>query len=103
MGLFFALPRLLRAAPPSSIPTLEDMTAVERVVRQSPATSAHLALLGDKYFLFHPSGDVFIMHGIEGRSCIAMGDPVGPTELWSDLIWLFRELSDRYGGWTVII
>jgi phosphatidylglycerol lysyltransferase len=101
VGLFFALARLLRAAPPSRKPAQEDMAAVERVVRHSPATSAYLALLGDKYFLVHPSGDAFSLYGIEGRSWIAMGDPVGPTEVWSELIWLFRELSDRYGGWTV--
>jgi phosphatidylglycerol lysyltransferase len=101
MGLVFSLAHLLRAAPPPRKPTTDDLAAAERVVRQSPATTAQLALLGDKYFLFHPSGDAFIMYGIEGRSWIAMGDPVSRTDRWSDLIWQFRELSDRYGGWTV--
>ena len=38
---------------------------------------------------------------VEGRSWIAMGNPVGPELCWADLIWHFRELSDRYGGRTV--
>jgi phosphatidylglycerol lysyltransferase len=46
-------------------------------------------------------GDAFIMYAVEGRSWIAMGDPVGPDSRWSELIWKFRELSDRYGGRTI--
>jgi phosphatidylglycerol lysyltransferase len=41
------------------------------------------------------------MYAVEGRSWIAMGDPVGPDLRWPELIWEFRELSDRYGGRTV--
>ena len=41
------------------------------------------------------------MYAVEGRSWIAMGDPVGPDLRWPELIWKFRELSDRYGGRTV--
>jgi phosphatidylglycerol lysyltransferase len=41
------------------------------------------------------------MYAVEGRSWVSMGDPVGPEEEWPDLIWRFREISDRYGGWTV--
>ena len=62
--------------------------------------SANLALLGDKRLLFSQEGDAFIMYAVEGRSWIAMGDPVGPDLRWSDLIWEFHELSDRYGGRT---
>ena len=30
-----------------------------------------------------------------------MGDPVGPQSAWPELIWRFREQSDRFGGWTL--
>jgi phosphatidylglycerol lysyltransferase len=102
LGLFFAAARLLRpAAPP---PPKSDRQALEKaaaIVRNSLEVSAHLALLGDKHLLFSPQDDAFIMYAVEGRSWIAMGDPIGSDLRWSELIWKFRELSDRYGGRTV--
>jgi phosphatidylglycerol lysyltransferase len=41
------------------------------------------------------------MYGVEGRSWVALGDPVGPPEESAELVWRFRELCDRHGGWTV--
>jgi len=41
------------------------------------------------------------MYGVEGRSWVALGDPVGPPDVCKELAWQFRELSDRHGGWTV--
>jgi phosphatidylglycerol lysyltransferase len=41
------------------------------------------------------------MFGIEGRSWVVMGDPVGPEEEWDDLLWRFRELCDEHDGWPV--
>ena len=58
-------------------------------------------MLGDKKFLFSEKQDAFIMYGIEGRSWIAMGDPVGPEDQWDQLLWSYRELCDKYGGWPV--
>jgi phosphatidylglycerol lysyltransferase len=102
LGLFFAAARLLRPAPPQ--PTASGRPELEKaysIVRNSLEVSAYLALLGDKRLLFSPQGDAFIMFAVEGRSWIAMGDPVGPEPRWPELIWRFRELSDRYGGRTV--
>jgi len=102
LGLFFAAARLLRPAPPQ--PTESGRPELEKaypIVCNSVEVSAHLALLGDKRLLFSPQGDAFIMYAVEGRSWIAMGDPVGPERCWPELIWRFRELSDRYGGRTV--
>ncbi len=101
-GLFFAAARLLRPAAPQ--PTESGRQELEKaysIVRHSAEVSANLALLGDKRLLFSPEGDGFIMYALEGRSWIAMGDPVGPDLRWPELIWKFRELSDRYGGRTV--
>lgn len=78
-----------------------DIHRVLPVVRASSMTYANLALLGDKSFLFNQKGDSFIMYGMEGRSWIAMGDPIGPKEEWSDLIWGFRDICDRYNVWAV--
>ena len=98
----FGILRLLGPAPPRSrAPDAGDLERVRAIVAASPNAGAGLALLGDKRFLFDPERTAFIMYGIEGRSWIAMGDPVGPPETHGDLIWTFREMADRYGGWTV--
>ncbi len=80
---------------------LQDMEKVIPVVAASDSTYAYLALLGDKSFLFNQEGNAFIMYSVEGRSWIAMGDPIGPKEEWPELIWRFREMCDRYNGWAV--
>jgi phosphatidylglycerol lysyltransferase len=41
------------------------------------------------------------MYGVEGRSWIAMGDPVGPEDEKQELLWKFRELCDLHAGWPV--
>ncbi|MFZ0240851.1 MAG: bifunctional lysylphosphatidylglycerol flippase/synthetase MprF [Desulfobacterales bacterium] len=102
LGLFFAVERLLRPAlPPPPESGRGDLEKAAAIVRTSVEVSAYLALLGDKRFLFSPQEDAFIMYAVEGRNWIAMGDPVGPQQRWPDLIWTFREVSDRYDGRTV--
>lgn len=99
--LVFSAVRLLRpAAPPDESPSKQDRETVANIVADSPFVSANLALLGDKRFLFSDSRKAFIMYGVEGRSWVAMGDPVGPAEECADLLWRFHEMSHRYGGWT---
>src|SRR5262249_47358389 len=94
--------RLLRPAPPARTPvTPEELDRVAEVVARSPHSLAHLALLGDKHFLFDAQRTGFVMYGIDGRSWVALGDPVGPPSVAKELVWRFRELSDRHGGWTV--
>jgi phosphatidylglycerol lysyltransferase len=102
IALLFAFTTLLRPAPREpSYPSVEEVKAVTSIVKASRATYANLALLGDKAFLFNQTMTAFIMYAVEGRSLIAMGDPVGPAAEWPDLAWRFRELADQYGGWTV--
>jgi phosphatidylglycerol lysyltransferase len=99
LAVIVSIVRLLRPMTPRlSEIGIEDRQRVRSVVRTSEDTTANLALLGDKRFLFSASGRSFIMFGIEGRSWISMGDPVGPAEERQDLVWRFRELCDRHGG-----
>ena len=100
------LARLMRpatAAPPA--PSPDDLTRAQALVATWPRTYAHLALLGDKALLFRgdPSGAprAFLMYGVEGRSWVALGDPVGRPEDARELAWRFREICDRHGGWTI--
>ena len=100
--LIFAINRLLRpASPEPARPTAEELARAEAIVRADPASQSNLALLGDKALLFSESGNAFLMYGVEGRSWIAMGDPVGPDDEKSELVWKFRELADLHAGWTV--
>lgn len=82
-------------------PSPADLDQTYSIIQTSSRTSANLALLGDKSFLFSESGNSFLMYGVEKRSWVALGNPVGPEEKWEDLIWEFHEMVDRNGGWTV--
>lgn len=100
--LLFATVKLLRAAPSAPArPQPADLERARAVVARAKAPEAHLALLGDKELLFSETGQAFIMYGVEGRSWVALGDPVGPDSEIEEVAWRFRELSDRHGGWTV--
>jgi len=100
--LFYSVTRLLLSRTVEPFPTEpETVRAVEDIVRRSRKTYANLALLGDKSFLISESRNCFIMYGIEGRSWITMGDPVGPKEEWESLLWRYRELCDLHDSWPV--
>jgi phosphatidylglycerol lysyltransferase len=102
VALLFAIAHLLRPAPPEPAPaTAADLERVRPIVAGSHRTSAHLALLGDKSFLFSASGSTFIMYGVQGRSWVALGDPVGSPEEMPELVWRFGELCDRHDDWPV--
>ena len=64
----------------------------------SAEPSANLALLGDKRFLFSPSGESFLMFGVSGRTWIALGAPVGRADERMDLLWRFREMADAHAA-----
>ncbi len=102
LALFFGLARLLRsAAPKPAPPGREEMEKVSAIVGRTSQTYANLAFLGDKEFLFSQTENAFIMYAVEGRSWVAMGDPVGPVEEATELVWRFRETCDPYDGWPV--
>ncbi len=94
--------RLLRAArQPDPQPSLDELDRAAGIVTTSAEAAAGLALLGDKSLLFNDAGTGFIMYDVEGRSWVAMGDPVGPAREAAELAWRFHEMADRNGGWTV--
>lgn len=61
-------------------------------------TDAMLAFTGDKRFLVSESGDAFLMYQVRGSSWIVMGDPVGPEEAWTELLWAIRARADAAQG-----
>lgn len=103
VAFLFALTTLIRSA--RQRPTMPDDAELARampLIKQFHSAQAHLALMGDKSLLFDQEGQAFLMYGIEGRSWVAMGDPVGHDDrARQELVWTFRERCERGGGWPV--
>lgn len=95
----WALLRPMRAEP--GVPDLAELDRALGVVRTDPSSRAWLVMTGDKRLLFDEPGETFLMYGVQGRSWIAMGDPVGPESGWEELLWTYRELVDRHAGRAV--
>jgi phosphatidylglycerol lysyltransferase len=99
-ALGVALWRLLRpAVHHPEWPGEREIEAACAIAAASPRTYAHLALLGDKQLLFNDSRTAMLMYGVEGRSWVSMGDPIGPEAEGAELAWRFRELCDQHRGW----
>jgi phosphatidylglycerol lysyltransferase len=102
-SLVLVLAATLRLLRPPRLPGGARPGELERIrplVARSKNTTACLALLGDKRFLFSESGRSGLMYAVRGRSWIALGDPIGDLDAERELLWAFRELSDRHGGWV---
>ena len=91
----YALWRLLRPAPPPfSAPQEADFKLVAELIAAGDDTTANLAMLGDKNFLFNQDRTACIMFQSSGNSWVAMGDPIGPPQLGEALAWDFLEACD---------
>jgi phosphatidylglycerol lysyltransferase len=102
LATVFLLWNLLQPAQPEpAVANEEDLERARKIIAQSDLTLANAALTGDKRLLFNEAADAFVMYQVNGRSWIALGDPIGPRAKCEELVWRFRELSDRHGGRTV--
>jgi phosphatidylglycerol lysyltransferase len=102
IALFVALANLLRlSVPRPALPTSEELKEAESIVAACSKTYARLALVGDKCLMFSENRKAFLMYGVEGRSWVALGDPIGPEEEIGELLWKFREQCDQLGAWPV--
>ncbi len=101
LALLVGIARLLRPATPVEAERGPELERALPLVRRSRSTLSSLALLGDKELLFSDSGQSFIMYAVEGKSWVALGDPVGPEEERAPLLRRFREMCDEHSGWCV--
>ncbi len=100
--LILTVARLLGPAPKDpERPGLDELNLVRQIISKSPETITNLALLGDKTLLFDDEYQGFVMYGVEGRTWVALGNPVGPPAVARELAWKYRELVERHGGLTV--
>jgi phosphatidylglycerol lysyltransferase len=101
--MLFALANLIRPVRTRrALPGDADLARAMPLLKHFSSAQAHLALVGDKMLMFAPDDRAFIMYDIEGRSWVAMGDPVGENEdARRELVWRFREECERAGGWPL--
>jgi phosphatidylglycerol lysyltransferase len=100
-GAYLAMNLLRPARPEPGVASAEDLSRARGLISSCSQAMANAVLSGDKRLLFSNSGDAFLMYQINGRSWVALGDPIGEREAQEELVWRFRELSDRHAGWTV--
>ena len=97
--LAFGVLRLLRPAPADvTLPTAEELAAAEQIIGEQRSTVPYLAYLRDKTLLFSEARDAFLMYGVQGKSWVAMGDPVGAAASAPEVVRAFLERCDDYGG-----
>lgn len=100
-GAWLLLNLLQPPRPEPAVANEADLERARKIIAASDVTLANAALTGDKRLLFNETNDAFVMYQVNGRSWIALGDPVGPKARAEELVWRFRELSDHHGGRTV--
>lgn len=97
--VLFAVRRLVSHAPHESpLPTDADLADAGRVIATQSSTFPFLAYLRDKSLLFNDARSGFIMYAVQGRTWVALGDPVGPEAEAAELVRLFLERCDDFGG-----
>jgi phosphatidylglycerol lysyltransferase len=97
--LLLAFARLLGYAPHEATPpTPQDLADAEKAIAGQGSTSPNLVFLRDKALLFDEERSAFVSYGVQGRTWVALGDPVGPAERFSGVVRSFLERCDDFGG-----
>ncbi|MEJ0085241.1 MAG: bifunctional lysylphosphatidylglycerol flippase/synthetase MprF [Pseudomonadota bacterium] len=78
-----------------------DASRVRAALDCATTSLAQAVLAGDKRVLLSDSRRAFIMYQVARHSWVTLGEPVGARCEHQELVWRFRELSDRNGGRTV--
>ncbi|HVQ15094.1 MAG TPA: bifunctional lysylphosphatidylglycerol flippase/synthetase MprF, partial [Vicinamibacterales bacterium] len=101
--LLFALSRLMgHARHEIELPSDADLRDASSVIAAQAETYPNLVFLRDKALLFDAPRQGFLMYGVQGRTWVALGDPVGPLSSTITLIRLFLERCDDFGGTPVM-
>jgi len=97
--LAFACSKLFGFAPHDApAATDADLEDAGRILAAQPATSPYLVYLRDKALLFDESRSALLMYAVQGRTWVALGDPVGPVERHAEVIRAFLERCQDFGG-----
>jgi len=74
-------------------PSREALEKASKIIQSYSGPSANLALTGDKTLFFSDANDAFIMYGMQGKSWVALGDPVGPKASVRELAWAYFDAA----------
>jgi len=97
--LVFAATRLfVPAAHEIEPPSEKDLEDAARAIRAQSHTAPNLVFLRDKGLIFDAERTSFVMYGVQGRTWIAMGDPVGPLERIAGAVRAFLERCEDFGA-----
>jgi phosphatidylglycerol lysyltransferase len=97
--LLFGFARLIGFAPHRAPPPSEqDLADAARAIQAQSSTSPFLVFLRDKSLLFNDDRTAFVMYSVHGRTWVALGDPVGPPDRLTEVIRLFLERCQDFGG-----
>lgn len=97
--LILAIWQLLRnPSGTPKLPTQDELDKANDIIAKQDMATAGLSLTGDKPLLFSKSGNSFLMYGKQGRSWVALFDPVGDPKERRELIWDFIGLAHDHGG-----
>ena len=100
--VLFAIARLIRQAPHEvDEPSDTDLRDAGPAIARQRLTVPYLVYLRDKALLFDEHHEGFVMYGVQSRTWVALGDPVGPPHRVSELIRAFLERCDDFGGTPV--
>lgn len=78
-------------------PLPEEMQKALAILATQPNASAGLVRLGDKRVLFSGCEQAFVMYARHGHSLVALFDPVGPQNLWPELLDKFMATARLAG------
>ena len=76
------------------LPETVQLEQAHSIIKNQDNVDANFALLGDKHLMWSENKISFIMFGVQGRSCIALGDPVGSDSEAYELLWQFKQQAE---------
>jgi phosphatidylglycerol lysyltransferase len=89
------------ARRPLPLPTRDELTRADEVIAMDSSASSYLVHLGDKALLWNDARTAFLMYAVQGRTWVALHDPIGPPQEASGVIGRFLELVDDIDGLPV--
>ena len=97
--LLFGFARLMAPAPHEAAePADADLDTAASIIERQTSTLPYLVFLRDKAVLVDEARTGFVMYGVQGRSWVALGDPVCRPADTPDLVRLFLEKCDDFDG-----
>lgn len=93
LGLILLVFALRPGSFSHELATAEDLEKAKVIILNQHDPEANIALTGDKSFLFSETGNSFLMYRIQGRTWIALHEPFGDPDDFTQLVWEFHDAA----------